>query len=106
MADETTAPTPPPLDVEGINMFCKKLAGNKRALPSGTGIAAWFSTAGTLLNEYLPTILQVLQSLATATGTKPTIAQFFEKGAEMFQVSPEHQVVTQPVRDLSDPAGA
>lgn len=77
-----------PQAVSEINAACRE---HSKSLSPGT-VVGWLSSAGSIISEYLPDFLQVLAALSTVTGTKPTVAMFFRKGAEMFQDSPEPDI--------------
>jgi hypothetical protein len=73
--------------VEEINR--EFAAAHRMASPGAVGLAAWLINLGGLLNEYLPTFIEVLQAIAKASGgsataPRPTVAAFFAAGHAMF----------------------
>jgi hypothetical protein len=79
------------LNPQAIGEINAAMREHSKSLSPGT-VVGWLSTAGTLLSEYLPDFLEVLKALSSVSGTKPSVAMFFRKGAEMFQDSPEPDI--------------
>ncbi len=75
------------LGVEEINKAA--FIGQKSTMATATTSTlppSWLSNLGDLIAEYLPTFLQIFNSLRTAEG-RPTVAQFFARGNEMLNRS-------------------
>ena len=86
-----------PQAIGEINAACRE---HNKSLSPGA-VVGWLATAGTLLSDYLPDFLEVLKALSAVTGTKPSVAMFFRKGAEMFQDSPEPDLTIPAEKPMS-----